>query len=245
MRDVSVQADEVLLKFGWYAAQSAGQEHEVVHNMADEIVRLREALAAACVQGTPMGEAHTTRVRVLDEWRVTDKDGMLIATFRTEHDANAFRVGLDDDDEAWPMYAPHRVVRVALVDASAAAGREVTREGTVARFLRGIRDREAQGLTYWVVDDADTLRIDLHELASAVARTVNNDPQTPEGSEPVSNAYQLSTAERAVIEAAKAYEKWMGNWHDYTVRSGDKPAKQQRALIDAVRALARAGGAKR
>jgi DNA-binding HxlR family transcriptional regulator len=143
------------------------------------------------------------------------------------------------------MYAPHRVVRVALVDASAAAGREVTREGTVARFLRGIRDREAQGLTYWVVDDADTLRIDLHELASAVARTVNNDPQTPEGSEPVSNAYQLSTAERAVIEAAKAYEKWMGNWHDYTVRSGDKPAKQQRALIDAVRALARAGGAKR
>jgi hypothetical protein len=121
-----------------------------------------------------------------------------------------------------------------------AAGREVTREGTVARFLRGIRDREAQGLTYWVVDDADTLRIDLHKLASAVARTVNNDPQTPEGSEPVSNAYQLSTAERAVIEAAKAYEKWMGNWHDYTVRSGDKPAKQQRALIDAVRALAAA-----
>ncbi len=55
-------------------------------------------------------------VVVLDEWRVTDKDGVLIATFRTEHDANAYRVGLDDDDEAWPLYAPHRVVRVALVD---------------------------------------------------------------------------------------------------------------------------------
>lgn len=47
MRDVSVQSDEVMLQFGWYAAQSAGQEHEVVHNMADEIVRLREALTAA------------------------------------------------------------------------------------------------------------------------------------------------------------------------------------------------------
>jgi hypothetical protein len=47
MRDVSVQSDEVMLQFGWYAAQSAGQEHEVVHLMADEIVRLREAHAAA------------------------------------------------------------------------------------------------------------------------------------------------------------------------------------------------------
>ena len=66
--------------------------------------------------------AAAPRVRVLDEWRVTDKDGMLIATFRTEDDANRYRVGLDDDDEAWPQYAPHRVVRVALVEDAALEG---------------------------------------------------------------------------------------------------------------------------
>jgi hypothetical protein len=46
---------------------------------------------------------------------------------------------------------------------------------------------------------------------------------------------RLAACEK-VVEAAKAYEKWMGKWHDYTVSCGDKPAKQQRALIDAVRA---------
>jgi hypothetical protein len=46
---------------------------------------------------------------------------------------------------------------------------------------------------------------------------------------------RLAACEK-IVEAAKAYEKWMGKWHDYTVSCGDKPAKQQRALIDAVRA---------
>jgi hypothetical protein len=102
------EREEVLLEFGssqCIIGDDCKNAHcRVEHAMADEIVRLREALAAA------------TRVRVLDEWRVTDKDGILIATFRTEADANRYRVGLDDDDEAWPQYAPHRVVRVALVE---------------------------------------------------------------------------------------------------------------------------------
>jgi len=85
------------------SVKSRGAYGATVCAMADRIREL-EALAAA------------PRVRVLDEWRVTDKDGMLIATFRTEDDANRYRVGLDDDDEAWPQYAPHRVVRVALVE---------------------------------------------------------------------------------------------------------------------------------
>ena len=54
-------------------------------------------------------------------------------------------------------------------------------------------------------------------------------------------------AERKVVEAAVAYEKWQGKWYDYCVASGDKPAKPQREIMEAVRALraldAREGGA--
>lgn len=53
-------------------------------------------------------------------------------------------------------------------------------------------------------------------------------------------------AERAerVVEAAEAYEQWQGKWYDYTLSQGEKPAKQQRAIIKAVRALraVRGGG---
>jgi hypothetical protein len=48
----------------------------------------------------------------------------------------------------------------------------------------------------------------------------------------------VQDAREAVVRAAMDYEKWMGKWHDYTVSCGDKPAKQQRALIAAVRHLA-------
>ena len=53
-------------------------------------------------------------------------------------------------------------------------------------------------------------------------------------------------AERAerVVEAARAYEQWQGKWYDYTVASGEKPAKQQRAIIESVRALNAAEGAR-
>jgi hypothetical protein len=61
--------------------------------------------------------------------------------------------------------------------------------------------------------------------------------------EPVSEPYTLPPAVEDVLAAAKAYEKWMGRWHDYTVSTGDKPAKQQRALIDAVRAYRATKGA--
>lgn len=44
-------------------------------------------------------------------------------------------------------------------------------------------------------------------------------------------------AEKAVIEAAKAYERWQGKWYDYCLASGDKPAKQQREIMESVRAL--------
>lgn len=53
--------------------------------------------------------------------------------------------------------------------------------------------------------------------------------------EPVSNAYTLPATVQAIIDAAVAYEQWQGKWYDYTVASGEKPAKQQRALIEAVR----------
>lgn len=83
--------------------------------MADEIVRLREVLAAACVQGTPMGEAHTTRVTVLDEWRVVDKYESNRRTAYDEDQAENMRAYLDRVES---VVAPHRVVRVALVDAN-------------------------------------------------------------------------------------------------------------------------------
>jgi hypothetical protein len=83
------------------------------HAMADEIVRLREALAAACVQGTPMGEAHATRVTVVDEWRVLDKNGDECFMGWNVQDAERQRMWCE---EAAPEDAPHRVVRVALVD---------------------------------------------------------------------------------------------------------------------------------
>ncbi len=46
---------------------------------------------------------------------------------------------------------------------------------------------------------------------------------------------RLAACER-VVEAAKAYEKWMGKWHDYTKATGDVPHKVEAALINAVRA---------
>jgi hypothetical protein len=74
--------------------------------MADEIVRLRALTPAP-------------RVVVLDEWRVVNKDGVLVCTFRSEGTADAFRAKRDNDKEMWPHNAPHRVVRVALVSEDA------------------------------------------------------------------------------------------------------------------------------
>jgi hypothetical protein len=88
-------------------------EYQQMAAMADEIVRLREALAAACVQGTPMGEAHATRVTVVDEWRVLDKNGDECFMGWNVQDAERQRMWCE---EAAPEDAPHRVVRVALVD---------------------------------------------------------------------------------------------------------------------------------
>lgn len=48
---------------------------------------------------------------------------------------------------------------------------------------------------------------------------------------------------RGVVEAARAYEKWMGKWHDYSKKSGLSVSKPQTALIAAVRALDAAKGA--
>lgn len=53
----------------------------------------------------------------------------------------------------------------------------------------------------------------------------------------VDHALRVREAERKVIDAAVAYEKWQGKWYDYTKASGDKPAKQQVALMESVRAL--------
>lgn len=53
--------------------------------------------------------------------------------------------------------------------------------------------------------------------------------------EPVSSPYTLPDTAQAIIDAAVAYEQWQGKWYDYTVASGEKPAKQQRALIESVR----------
>ena len=54
---------------------------------------------------------------------------------------------------------------------------------------------------------------------------------------------QRHRAERMerVVEAAKAYEKWMGKWHDYSKKSGLRVSKPQTALINAVRALDASG----
>ncbi len=46
---------------------------------------------------------------------------------------------------------------------------------------------------------------------------------------------RLAACEK-IVEAAKAYEKWMGKWHDYTKTTGDVPHKVEAALINAVRA---------
>lgn len=171
MRDVSVQSDEVMLQFGWYAAQSAGQEHEVVHLMADEIVRLREALFSA------------TRVRVLDEWRVLYANGNEGFTRFTPEEAQ--RVA-DEDNQNFPGCGA-RVVRVALVDADASGG---------------------------------------------------NDPENPESSERVSNAYQLPDTVQAIVDAAAAYEKKHGPWQDYRMSRRDEAFpvdKTERAIIVAYR----------
>ena len=73
-----------------------------------------EALAAACVQETPMGEAHTTRVTVLEGYRIMDRFTVIGASvFDTIWQASSW---LRDFDRDSPNCAPHRVVRVALVD---------------------------------------------------------------------------------------------------------------------------------
>lgn len=46
---------------------------------------------------------------------------------------------------------------------------------------------------------------------------------------------RLAACEK-IVEAAQAYEKWMGKWHDYTKTTGDVPHKVEAALINAVRA---------
>jgi hypothetical protein len=71
--------------------------------MADEIVRLRAIPPAP-------------RVVVLDEWRVLDKDGVresYFCDFYYENEAHQ-QARLEDRDN--PDRAPHRVVRVALVE---------------------------------------------------------------------------------------------------------------------------------
>jgi hypothetical protein len=52
----------------------------------------------------------------------------------------------------------------------------MTRERAVERFLRCIAERESSGLTYWVVDDHDTMRIDLHVLAASIRETLTPPP---------------------------------------------------------------------
>jgi hypothetical protein len=111
---------------------------EVIGRVLDK----REALAAACVQGTPMGEAHTTRVRVLDEWRVLDNRGDECAVKWNAQEAEQERAWYD---ETAPEDAPHRVVRVALVDAnhpempegSTRVTDEMVERAAKALYLRG------------------------------------------------------------------------------------------------------------
>jgi hypothetical protein len=50
----------------------------------------------------------------------------------------------------------------------------MTRETVVEKFLRCIKERESAGLTYWVVDDHETMRMDLHVLAASM-----REPLTP------------------------------------------------------------------
>lgn len=152
-REMSVQADEVCLQFGWYAAQSGGQEHEVVHNMADEIVRLRDERDAYMT----IGLQRLNRIEELDaqveelmsaladcdagagvvdgawavsRWHVANRVGWLKLDETTRINLPQYSRARAEQLAAWwdrvePNNAPHRVVRVALLDdAAAAAGRE-------------------------------------------------------------------------------------------------------------------------
>lgn len=84
-----------------------------VNKLADEIVRLRDRIAA--LEAPP-------RVRVLTSWgALVNRDGYLVRFVRDGELEPA-----EKRNAQVPVDAPHRVVRVALVDDSAAEEREVT-----------------------------------------------------------------------------------------------------------------------
>jgi hypothetical protein len=70
--------------------------------MADAILELRAQLA---------------RVRLLDEWRVVDSDGTEVtASWHRETDVSQAHAHATAHDRWCAPHAPHRVLRVALVD---------------------------------------------------------------------------------------------------------------------------------
>jgi len=97
------------------------------------------------------------------------------------------------------------------------------REEEVTYFLRCIAEREAEGLTYWVVDDHDTMRIDLHKLAAslrealaaatrATALVDENHPETPERSTRVTDE-MVERAAKAMCDDAARFGGSVAPWH--------------------------------
>ena len=91
--------DDVMQEFGWY--EHEGAYREAVWDMADEIVRLRSL--------TP---PPAPRVVLLDEWVVVSKVDRIQSVRVPHRDDDLARI----HDEHFPSDAPHRVVRVALVE---------------------------------------------------------------------------------------------------------------------------------
>lgn len=99
-----IEREEVLQEFG-----VTNPPFEAEYAMADAIVRLR---------------ATAPRVVVLDEWRVVDKDGVEDDVTGVAYQREKAFLSASWCDKMIPKGAPHRVVRVALVEEATTPNRE-------------------------------------------------------------------------------------------------------------------------
>lgn len=101
--------DEAFHKMGFY------NHEEMAARIADLEHELREALAAACSQGLPGSEAPATRVTTTDRWALVGVNG-LHPNPNVYHTHEIAKSWASYFDKEIPEDAPHRVVRVALVE---------------------------------------------------------------------------------------------------------------------------------
>ena len=130
---------------------------------------------------------------------------------------------------------------IPLDDVTVADMRDILAAYDALRSERDEARREREALREEMQHD-DTIINGQAALLTGVANVLHGEPEPltmhshHDLPELVLALRQRAERMERVVEAAKAYEKWMGKWHDYTKTTGDVPHKVEAALINAVRA---------